>query len=154
MAGKPTPEHLRVIKGTARADRMNPNPPTVSSGLVSAPEWLNERANEIFGQVSGILDTMGLQSPVDAMALSLLASRLEEVEALSKYLDDCGRTYATEGPSGQMFRPRPEVTMRADAMRQAQSLLGDFGLNPAARSKVSITTPPKENPFAALDRIK
>ena len=33
-------------------------------------------------------------------------------------------------------------------MRHAQSLLVEFGLSPAARSKVSATTPTDENPFA------
>lgn len=153
MGRKPIPDHLKVLSGTARKDRMNPDAPVVPSGMTEPPDWLNARAAEVFHQLSGILDTLNLSTPVDAAALSLLASRLEEVEAASAVIDDLGRTYSTEGPSGQLFRPRPEIAMRNEAMRHAQSLLSDFGLNPAARSKVSAGKHVEENPFAALDRM-
>ena len=46
----------------------------------------------------------------------------------------------------------PEVGMRSEAMRHAQSLLSEFGLTPSARSKVSAGKPQEVNPFAALER--
>ncbi|WP_282129518.1 P27 family phage terminase small subunit [Roseobacter litoralis] len=153
MGRKPLPDHLKVLQGTARPDRMNADAPDAPQGVSEPPEWLNTRAAELFQQVSAILDGIGLASPVDVASLALLASRLEEVEATSAVLDDLGRTYVTEGPSGQLFRPRPEIAMRNESMRHTQSLLAEFGLTPAARSKVKAGPPPQENPFAALDRI-
>jgi P27 family predicted phage terminase small subunit len=84
----------------------------------------------------------------------MLASRLEEIEALSAVIDDLGRTYSTTATSGdKLMRARPEVALRNEAMRHAQSLLSEFGLTPAARSKVSAGRPKETNPFAALDWV-
>lgn len=159
MAGrKRTPDHLKLVKGTAQKCRMNPDAPAANSGTASAPGWLSERAAEIFDQISGTLLGMGIASPDDQHALALAASRLEEIEILTAVIEDQGRTYISggeKGPSGQieggLWKARPEVGMRNEAMRHAQSLLAEFGLTPAARSKVSAGKPAENNPFAGLD---
>ncbi|RKF16913.1 phage terminase small subunit P27 family [Roseovarius spongiae] len=149
---KRTPDQLKIIAGTARPDRMNPDAPDANIGTASAPEWLSERASELFAQLSATLLGMGIASPDDQAALAMLASRLEEVEICTAVIEGAGRTYSTTATSGdKLIRARPEVAMRNEAMRHAQSLLSDFGLTPAARSKVSVAKLAEENPFAALE---
>lgn len=151
---KRTPDHLKIIKGTARPDRMNTNAPASNIGTPEPPVWLSERASELFMQHVVILQGMGIASPDDQTALALLASRIEEIEICTAVIEDAGRTYSTTATSGdKLVRARPEVAMRNEAMRHAQSLLSEFGLTPATRSKVSAGKPQEENPFAALDRM-
>lgn len=148
MAGrKKTPDHLKMISGTARTDRMNPDAPKPNRGISSAPEILSDRGAEIFAGISAILDGMGIASPDDKDALSLLAQRLEQIEVLTVQIEDGGYTYKTQAG---LVKANPAVGMRSEAMRHAQSLLSDFGLTPAARSKVSAGKPAEKNPFAAL----
>lgn len=157
MAGrKKTPDRLKVVAGTARPDRMNPDAPAPNLGIASPPEWLSERAAEVFARLSATLHGMGIASPDDADNLAMLASRLEEVEICTAVIEDAGRTYEKRDPeTGEivMIRSRPEVGQRSEAMRHAQSLLSEFGLSPAARSKVSAGKREEENPFAALDKL-
>lgn len=149
MAGrKKTPDHLKLVKGTAQKCRMNPEAPAANVGTAAAPAWLSERAAELFDQISATLLGMGIASPDDQHVLSLAASRIEEVEILTAVIEDAGRTYQTEAG---LWKARPEVAMRNEAMRHAQSLLAEFGLTPAARSKVSAGKPAEKNPFGALD---
>jgi len=152
MGRKPTPDKLKLIKGTARPDRMNPDAPAHNAGVASAPAWLSERAEELFVQISATLLGMGIASPDDQHALAMLASRLEEVELMTAVLEDGGRTYEQKDEQGnvRMRRAAPEVGLRNEAMRHAQSLLAEFGLTPAARSKVSAGKKTEANPFAAL----
>jgi phage terminase small subunit len=49
-----------------------------------------------------------------------------------------------------MYRARPEVAMRSNAMKRAQSLRAELGIGPASKSKVSAQTQDEENPFKAL----
>ena len=153
MGRKPKPDHLKVLSGTAQKCRMNPDAPAANVGTAEAPAWLSSRAAEIFDQITATLLGMGIASPDDQAALAMLASRLEEVELMTAAIEDGGRTYETIGQSGKMIRARPEVGMRNEAMRHAQSLLAEFGLTPAARSKVSAGKPAEENPFGALDKV-
>jgi P27 family predicted phage terminase small subunit len=152
MAGrKRTPDHLKIVAGTDRPDRMNPDAPKPAASLPDAPEWLSTRGAEIFEQLVAIIGPMGIGSSSDAAMLALAASRLEEVEICTAIIEDLGRTYTTTTQTGDtMHRSRPEVAQRSEAMRHAQSLLAEFGLSPAARSKVSVSTPDEKNPFAAL----
>lgn len=152
MAGrKRKPDHLKVVSGTAQPCRMNKDAPAAISDLPEAPEWLSDRAAEIFLQIVGIIDAMQIASASDVKMLALLASRLEEVEVTTAVIEDLGRTYTTVNQTGSvMYRSRPEVAHRNEAMRHAQSLLAEFGLSPAARSKVSVNGDKDENPFKAL----
>lgn len=152
MAGrKRKPDHLKIVSGTDRPDRMNPGAPQPKADLPDAPEWLSARAAEIFLHLVGIIADMNIASASDTAMLAMAASRLEEVEICTAIIEDSGRTYQTKTKDGDvMHRSRPEVAQRSEAMRHAQSLLVEFGLSPAARSKVTVNTQPEENPFKAL----
>ncbi len=150
MSRKRLPDNIKVLQGTARAGRMNPDAPVPPTAAPEPPEWLSSNASEQFRRLTAISASMGTCSPVDVDVFALLASRLEEVEILTATIEDQGRTYLSE--SG-LWKGRPEVAMRSEAMRHAHSLLVEFGLTPSARSKVSAAVPVEENPFAALDRM-
>jgi P27 family predicted phage terminase small subunit len=155
MAGrKPIPDRIKLVKGTAKKHRMNADAPVPNAGIPAPPEWLSDRAIEIFSRLTVILGGMGVASPDDEAALAILASRMEEIELCTAFIEDNGRTYERRDETGAliMARARPEVGMRSEAMRHAQSLLSEFGLTPSARSKVSVGQSTEANPFAALEK--
>ncbi|MBO9589076.1 phage terminase small subunit P27 family [Devosia sp.] len=136
---------------------MNPNAPKASQEVPDAPHWLSARAAEIFEQLVAIISGMGIASASDTAMLSMVASRLEEVEICTAMIEDAGRTFVSNVEMddkgniiSRQIKGHPAVAQRSEAMRHAQSLLAEFGLSPAARSKVSATTPNEENPFGAL----
>jgi len=150
---KRIPDHLKLVTGTARPDRMNPDAPEPSEELPRAPGDLPLRAVEIFGQLTATLDGMGLASKSDTQGLSLLAYRLYQVEQCRAVIDREGMTYVSETvQGGLMVRARPEVAILDAAARHANGLLSEFGLTPASRSKVSAKKKQqgKANPFGAL----
>lgn len=86
-------------------------------------------------------------------AIAAYASAEYEVIATTAIIEDLGATYQTTTATGDiMFRRRPEVAMRSDAMKRAQSLRAELGLGPVSISKVSAKPPADENPFTALDK--
>ena len=155
MAGrKRKPDHLKIVAGTQRPDRMNPQAPKPIVALPEAPEWLSGRATEYFDQLGAVLYEMGISSKSDTPMLAMLASRLEEVEICTVLIEDGGRTFVSQAQFDgngrvikQQIKGNPVVAQRSEAMRHAQSLMVEFGLSPAARSKVSATKQPNENPF-------
>lgn len=150
--GRPRkPTHLKVVQGTERKHRANPNEPKPERGAAPAPSWLSDRASEIYAGLCAHLDGMGVLSTVDDSVVALAASRLEEVEITTASVEDGGRTYETTSGSGdRMVRPNPMVAQRSEAMRHAHALLSELGLTPSARSKVSSTKAGETNPFKAL----
>lgn len=149
-AGRPRkPTHLKVVAGTVRKHRENPNEPVTGGGWPVAPEWLSARATEIFEDTCSRMDSMGTLSTEWTDVIASYASCQEEIEITTAVIEDLGRTYTTVTAAGDtMFRPRPEVTMRSDAMKRAQSLRAELGLGPASKSRVSAGKKQDENPFA------
>jgi P27 family predicted phage terminase small subunit len=154
---KRIPDHLKVVAGTDQPSRMNPEAPVPAEALPVAPDWLSTRCAEIFDQLVAIIDPMGIGSASDTAMLAMAASRLEEVEICTAMIEDGGRTFVSgityddEGRvTSQQIKGHPAVAQRSEAMRHAQSLLAEFGLSPAARSKVSAIKKNETNPFAAL----
>jgi P27 family predicted phage terminase small subunit len=132
---KPTPSHLKVVRGTSRADRGAKNEPTPDRGRPSAPDTMSDKGREAWGYVVGILDRMGVLTEADAMAVELLCeARADWLSARDAIEDGGGETYTTEAG---LIKAHPAVAMRNDAARRLQSLLAEFGMSPSSRSKVS-----------------
>lgn len=150
--GRPRkPSHLKVVSGTAQKCRMNPHEPIAPRGAPSAPAWLSPRATEIFARICVDIDGMGYLSSAHGDLMADYASCIEEIEITTGIIEDLGRSYQTHNASGDvMFRARPEVAQRSDAMRRAQALRAELGLGPASMSKVAAKKTTDDNPFKAL----
>lgn len=132
---KPTPSHLKVVRGTDRADRRNDNEPRPLRSRPSAPAHMTDRGREAWGYVVGILDRMGILTEADALAVELLCeARADWLSARDEIDRSGGETYVTDAG---LIKAHPAVAMRNDAARRMQSLLAEFGMSPSSRSKVS-----------------
>lgn len=108
-----------------------------------APNDLNDRERFHFGDIAGMLETQKRASSDWVPIVTLLARRMAEVERLSAVIEVVGDTVestsvrksgGTETKS-TMVRARPEVAMRSEAMRHAQSLLAELMLTPTGAMK-------------------
>jgi P27 family predicted phage terminase small subunit len=151
-AGRPRkPTHLKVVAGTVRKHRENPDEPKTKGGWPTAPAWLSSRAAQIFEETCAHMDGMGTLSEEWANVIADYASCVEEIELTTAVIEDVGRTYTTHTQSGDtMFRPRPEVAMRSDAMKRAQALRAELGLGPASKSKVGARKKNEANRFTQI----
>jgi len=132
---KPTPSHLKVVRGTDRADRGARNEPMPERARPSAPAGISERGREAWGYVVGVLDRMGVLTEADAMAVELMCeARADWLSARDMIVEAGGEAYTTEAG---LIRAHPAVAMRNDAARRLQSLLAEFGMTPSSRSKVN-----------------
>jgi P27 family predicted phage terminase small subunit len=148
--GRPRkPVELKLIAGTLRKHREQANPATVAGGWPDAPAWLSTRAATIFEETCQLMSGMGTLSVEWVDVIANYASCIEEIEITTGIIEDVGRTYTTTTAAGDtMFRPRPEVAMRSDAMKRAQALRSELGLGPASKGKVGGGKQDAANPFA------
>lgn len=140
---------LKKLAGTLRKDRDGDVAEIVSAAPMIAPAHLSELAQSEFARIAGILQDQSRASPHYAEHVGLLAQRLEQIQRFQAVLEMEGDTFTTESVKTigkgegaraiitRMVRARPEVTMLSDAMRHAQSLIGELMLNPAAALRIS-----------------
>lgn len=139
------PMNEKIAKGTFRPERQR-KIPLPDERLPIPPSWLNKRAKQIFRLLVKRITSITVASIDHTEAISLLASRLEEVQRLDKYLNEFGFTYEQQGIIGRKgdeqvvvlaIRPRPEVKQRHEAMKHLHSLLLEFGLTASSLGRVA-----------------
>ncbi|HYC94877.1 MAG TPA: P27 family phage terminase small subunit, partial [Sphingomicrobium sp.] len=109
----------------------------------------------IFGSIAQVLEEQKRASPHFAEHVALLAIRLAQIQRLKAVLEVEGDTFTSETPKlvkgkitvSRMVRARPEVAMLSEAMRQAQSLIGELMLNPSAALRIASGHKPTASPF-------
>jgi P27 family predicted phage terminase small subunit len=134
MAGrKPLPTHLKVVKGTARAHRINPSEPTPTVTVPDPPEHLDERAKGKFTSAVEMLARHGIMTELDAGALARYAvvwCRWIDAEAEVKRR---GPVVKTEG--GNVIQ-NPFLAVANKCMLQMGQIESEFGMTPSSRTRI------------------
>lgn len=151
MAGRrPTPSHLKLVRGNPGKRATNGSEPKPRREIPSPPAHLSDRAKVAWGAVSVLLDRMGILTEADGLALERLCEVYAEIlEIRGSMPADGSRTYECKTKEGgTMIRAIPEVAMLADADRRFKAWLVEFGLTPAARTKVQVKDGQESDPLA------
>jgi P27 family predicted phage terminase small subunit len=138
---KVIPMNEKVAKGTFRKHRQV-KIPVPSAKLPIAPRWLNPDAKRIFRLMVRRIGEITVASMTHTESISILASRLEEVQRLTKFIDENGSSFDKYGVNREGVEfcigsyPRPESKQRSDAIRHLHTLLLEFGLTPSSLGRV------------------
>lgn len=127
------------------AERKQMPAPIGAGDAMIPPLHLSSLARVIFNEIADILVAQHRAEPQFVQVVALLAIRLEQIQRFQAVLEMSGDTCTSttvrkvggEQVITEMIRARPEVAMLSDAMRQAQSLLGELMLSPSAAMKLA-----------------
>jgi len=133
---KPKPTRLKVLSGTLRPDRVNPNEPKAKPEVPRCPEHLGPEAKREWRRLAPQLARLGLLCKIDRAALALFCQAwerwVEAEEALKKY------GVMVKSPNGFPMQS-PYLAVANKAMEQMRALLAEFGMSPSSRTRVHAT---------------
>ncbi len=135
MARKQTPTPLRILRGNPSKRPIPENEPTFEGTPEVVPEPPTELTDDqkiFWNDLCPRLVKAGVYSSGDRESLSLLCVALAEVKHANEQLK-LGRVLKT--PSGYI-QQSPFVSILWSAMKRAQSLMTEFAMTPASRSRV------------------
>lgn len=138
MPPKVKPTILKLVSGTARADRTNKNEPTPEIGIPTPPHHLSKHAGEEWRRISPLLEDMGLVSEADRSALAMYCQAWGDHVKAEYMIRKSGHVITTT--NGNIIQS-PWVGISNKAKLTAHKFLVEFGLTPASRSKVSSSDP-------------
>lgn len=152
MSGPPkTPTHLRLVRGNPSKRPINKSEPQPTKGVPPTPKHFNKQEKCWFKVLGERLDSIGVLTVLDAMALELLVGAYIEWRRHRDVIEQEGESYKTTSADGSvMIRPHPQVAMMADAWKRICRMQAEFGMTPASRSKVNVNEAETLDPFAAL----
>lgn len=151
-AGRPPkPTALKLLQGTARPDRVNPNEPQPKKAakVPSPPPELSVRGKKTWRKMAKELHGLGLLTNVDLHALQNYCQCHDEMITAQALLID----YNIKNPTtpnltisnSGMMRSHPYVNQIKEARAQMLKFAQEFGLTPSARTRVSAPEKPKDD---------
>jgi len=138
MGRKKIPDRLKLVKGTLRADRINPDAPEYPLEIPEPPAFLDEIAVEEWHRVAPDLYDRGL---LTKMFVAMLAGYCQSFSMFA---------HATEGINkhGTMIKTTngnhiqsPIVGILNQSKEHVRKFAVEFGLSPASLNKVSAKKP-------------
>ena len=137
---RPKPTHLKIVSGNPGKRAINKREPQPRREIPSCPAHLGDASKVAWGRLVEMLDRIGILTEGDALALERLCDCYADILACRELVERDGRTYTTTTAQGDtLIKGNPAVTQLRAADAQFKSYLVEFGLTPAARSKVHVT---------------
>ena len=143
MGGRPRkPTALKVLEGNPGKRPLNKEEPKAPALESPPPVWLSEIGRQAWIDIQAELKASGIITELDRVALELLCAAYAEFRECAEFVAENGRTYTSTTEDGaEMIRAYPEYAMMQESWRRCSGMLGNFGMTPAARSRVKAATP-------------
>ena len=148
MAGrKPLPTPVKLMKATARPQRLNKDEPRAPVAVPEAPVHLDGRARTKYAEMAEMLARYGVMTELDSGALARYAviwCRWVDAEDALKRVGPTVTTVA-----GNLIQ-NPHLSLANRCLSQLAQIESEFGLTPSSRTRVRAVSPPREtDPIAA-----
>ena len=135
---KMKPTKLKILHGNPGKRKLPKNEPEPLPGTLVPPDWLKGEGLILWGELVPVLDEMGVLSTSDRFALAALCSAYDDYREAATIVEREGQVYTRTTAAGSTsVAARPEIAIRNDAFRRMASMLGEFGLTPSSRTRVS-----------------
>jgi len=145
---KPSPTHLKVVKGEPHKSRINTNEPTPRRGKVDPPGHISTKARQTWAYVSTTLDDMGVLTQADAIALECLCEAYADYLNARQELKAFGSNYyeTTTERGSTLYRLHPAMQVVQEADKRVKWWLSEFGKTPSSRSRLRVDQRANEEP--------
>ena len=140
---KPTPTHLRLVRGNPGRRPINGNEPSLKDAIPAPPAELTEDARREWRRVAKQLKTAGLLTALDRAALSAYCTAVaqwrEAERALARMaaLDPVTKGMLVKTSNGNPIQ-NPMLGIANTARRDMVRFAAEFGMTPSARSRVHV----------------
>jgi P27 family predicted phage terminase small subunit len=131
---KPTPTHLRMLRGD-RKDRINTAEPKPRKQRARVPAWLSPDARAVWQRTAKQLDAMGLLYAADEDVIVAYVHAVVNYRKATKIVEELG--LLVEGRRDGLVT-NPAVRVQRDAATLIRMLAAELGLTPSARSRLSV----------------
>lgn len=136
---RPKPTALKLIDGNPGKKPLNKEEPHSSNIYPDKPHNLSPIAFRFWDNLVETLADMNVLQSADRTSMIGLCEAWADSEELRDAVRSEGRVYTTVTQSGDtMIRPNPKVAMYVQAQLMVKAYLIEFGLTPAARSRVKV----------------
>lgn len=138
----PLPRAVKENRGNPGKRPLNNREPKPVEGAPSCPSFMSKEARAHWRRIVPLLRDMGVLAKCDIGVLAAYCESFAEFKQASIELQEGGKlTFTTD--KGNVI-PHPLVGIKNTAARNMHRFAQDFGLTPAARTRIEIMAAPPE----------
>lgn len=146
MPQHPTPTAIRIAENNPAHRPLPVKEPKAERGVPNPPAYFSTKARAVWHELAPLLLNLGTLSTADGVALEALCNQIVYLRMAQESIDKDGIILQSKyGPV-----KNPAVNIADITLKQIRSLLGEFGLTPAARTRIQSNNAEAESPFAIL----
>ena len=150
---KPLPTHLKVIKGTARKDRLPKNEPRPEGALLHPPKGMSPRQRVVWAHAIAE-SPPGLLKPVDRGVVAAYVIGLETALEINEQMATAPLLVRIGGTEeAPIMGPNPLERIRMQNLLAMIRAAEQIGFSPSARSRIEIVSDVVDAEAAVWDEI-
>jgi len=130
---KPTPTALKVLEGNPGKRPLNKAEPKPNKKAPSCPKWLEPEAKKEWRRLAKQMESIGILTEVDMAAFAGYCQAYARWKEAEEFITKHGTIVKT--PSGY-WQQVPQVSIGQTYLKIMNRLAEQFGLTPAARSRI------------------
>jgi P27 family predicted phage terminase small subunit len=142
MGRPPKPTHLKIVAGNPGHRPLNDEEPKPVVRIPKRPPELTDEAAKEWKRIAKELHELGLLTNIDRAALSAYCQAWGRWIESQKSLVQFGTI--VKSPTGYPMQS-PFLAINNEAFRQFTAMLTEFGMTPAARSRIRVSRAGKES---------
>ena len=135
MPCKPKPTNLKILQGNPSGRPLNTREPKPKMGIPTPPDVLSKEALAEWDRLSPYLLRTGLITEADRAAFAAYCQAYGRWIEAERVVATQGECYTSD--KGNIVQ-NPWLWVANRALEQMYKFLGEFGLTPSSRSKLSI----------------
>ncbi len=132
---KPKPTALKLLEGNPGKRPLNTKEPKPEKKAPRCPSWLEPEAKKEWKRMSKTLEAMGVLTQVDGAAFAGYCQAYARWKEAEEFLSKHGTIFKT--PSGYIQQV-PQVSIAQTYLKVMKDFCSEFGLTPAARTRIQI----------------
>lgn len=137
----PKPIELKVLEGNPGKRKLNKNAPKPMRVLsLKCPSYIGKYGKQVWKNIVSELSRLGMLTEIDQGALELYCRMYQKWRENEDFLIEKGSVFPIKDEKGRIkcLQPMPQVAIAHQSAEYCRKLLAEFGLTPAARSRLSI----------------
>lgn len=144
----PTPTDILKLRGSHRGNE-RPNEPRPRKAAPVCPRCLPKEAKAVWKHLVPMLQETKILTVADGGALERYCCLFVRWRAMVKWLEENGEVQETDKGYRQQ---QPEVSIASNLAKELGRLEAEFGLTPAARTRIQVESKPEVAPVRKRER--
>lgn len=147
----PKPTHMKLLEGNPGKRALPAKEPKPPRKIPTCPRHLDKPARAEWRRITKLLDSLGMISELDRATLAVYCQTWSDLMQLEEYLKTIPVSKRVFRTAAGYYQQIPQVGMVNKLRSELRAYITEFGLSPAARTRIQVEKPEKvENPFEVI----